>query len=590
MQKNFRDACLSDALRNWKEGNFEIAVEIYEAILNENQHDYEVWHALGLLCFQIGKIAEARDFIERALSSEITPDYLSDYANVLFALDQKKEAESILREAVRLYPDNHDLWLKMASQQESMGMSSCAMESYEQAIYRSPNNLDAWRGLGKISLRVNDFEKALTCINRVLAIEPESGSALIDRGLALEGLGRLEESLDCFDKLCEDERNTVLVATKKALILHKLGRMSEAIVNVDHALNLEKDNADTHFLKGAILGKNLFASEAIQEFSLAARIKPDFASAHWNEALFRLLLGDFELGFEKFEWRKTVFQNNFQSGYKLPLAGAWSGNESVSGKNILLWTEQGLGDSIQFVRYVPLLNQAGARVFVLVPETLKRLFSSISGIEKVLDEGDNVDLNYHCSFLSLPYAFRTQFTSIPSQTPYLEASSRDVEYWREKVESGEISRIGLVWSGNPTHRADQSRSIPLTSILATLKGEFTSLHLEIREDEQRDFAEQNQIQFVGDQLRDMADTAALISALDLVITVDTSVAHLAGALNKPVWILIDKNPDWRWMLERTDSPWYPSAKLFRRGGQESWGDVLMRVNAEMSKFSVDSVV
>lgn len=312
---------------------------------------------------------------------------------------------------------------------------------------------------------------------------------------------------------------------------------------------------------------------------LASRTRYSGAAlAYWHEAINRLVCGDFERGLEAFEWRRIALPC-WPLPATLPPELEWNGSQPLEGKHIVLFGEQGLGDTVQFIRYAPLLMQRGAsRVSALVPPTLRRLLRSISGLH-VLEEGERVDGNLFCALMSLPRAFGVRTSSdIPANVPYLVADSLAIATWRRRIECGELSPTGITWRGNPMHASDLKRSIRLADILTRFNMPLTALHDDLREDERILLDHSGQIAFVGNELHDMADTAALISALDRVITVDTAVAHLAGAMGKPTLLLLHHDRDWRWLRDGERSAWYPSLRLWRMRRGEEWPETLARID------------
>jgi hypothetical protein len=265
----------------------------------------------------------------------------------------------------------------------------------------------------------------------------------------------------------------------------------------------------------------------------------------------------------------------------------WLGAEEISGKTILLHSEQGFGDTIQFCRYVPLVAARGARVVLDVQKPLQPLMGSLAGAPQIISTGDPLpDFDLHCPLLSLPLAFKTQLETIPSGAPYLLAPSQAVMNWDARLGANRRPRIGLAWSGNAAHERDRDRSMSLRAFLSILDigATFVSLQKDVRADDATVLDERGEILQFGDQPGDFSDTAALVSQLDLVISVDTSVAHLAGALGKPVWVLLSYIPEWRWLLDRADSPWYPTARLFRQDHTRTWDAVIIRVREALLQF------
>ena len=321
------------------------------------------------------------------------------------------------------------------------------------------------------------------------------------------------------------------------------------------------------------------------ERALAAR--QDFAEAHYNEGLCRLLIGDFDRGWAEHEWwRETERLKHAKRNFAQP---PWTGSPAIAGKTILLHAEQGFGDTIQFCRYAPRVAAMGGRVILEVQEALRDLIlHSLNGVAQVVAKGDTVPpFDMHCPFLSLPLAFGTALSTIPHDTPYLRASAQAVANWGARLPPKTRPRIGLAWSGRPEHNNDQNRSIDLVSFLSPLEGidaTLVSLQREVRAADAVVLQQRSGVIHFGEELKDFSDTAALAANMDIVIAVDTSVAHLAGALAKPVWVLLPFIPDWRWLLDRDDSPWYPTARLFRQDDSRRWDSVFARLRAGLDDF------
>jgi hypothetical protein len=294
-----------------------------------------------------------------------------------------------------------------------------------------------------------------------------------------------------------------------------------------------------------------------------------------------MLTGDFDRGWQKLEWGWYTAQlKNLKREFSQPL---WLGSDEIAGKTILLHGVHGFGDTMQFCRYVPHVVERGARVILEIQEPLRELMGTLPGAAQIVSRGEPLpDFDLHCPLLSLPLAFGTRLATIPAQTPYLRASLQAVTEWNARL--GPRPRIGLACSGRPEHNNDHNRSMKLSTLLSPLAGcdaTYVSLQREVRTDDLPVLQGRSDILHFGEELKSYADTAALIANLDLVISVDTSVAHLAGALAKPVWILLPYIPDWRWLLDRDDSPWYPTACLFRQDETRRWDNVMARVHAAL---------
>jgi tetratricopeptide (TPR) repeat protein len=360
-----------------------------------------------------------------------------------------------------------------------------------------------------------------------------------------------------------------------------LQRYEEALASYDRAITLWPDHADAHNNRGQVLRELERYDEALASYDRALALRPKHVMAHCNAAALRLLTGDFERGWAHSEWRwlkKSVMPT--QRNFSQP---AWNGRDPIAGKTILIHSEQGLGDTIQFCRYVPLLAARGAQVIFEVQKPLQTLMASLGGAAQVVPKGGPLPAcDLHCPLVSLPLAFGTRLETIPSATGYLSAPAQHVTTWQSRLEGKPHPRIGLVWSGNPGHERDRERSIGLRTFVPLLDAfgddvTFFSLQKDVRAADDALLKERADILDYGNALEDFSDTAALISHLDLVISVDTSIAHLAGALGKPAWILLTYFPDWRWLLGRDDSPWYPTARLFRQDESRAWDGVMARV-------------
>jgi hypothetical protein len=302
--------------------------------------------------------------------------------------------------------------------------------------------------------------------------------------------------------------------------------------------------------------------------------------------LCHLLLGNFKDGWQGYEWRwKNKSIKSFKSNRSFPQP-LWLGAESLAEKTILLHAEQGLGDTIQFCRYIPLVAQLGAKVILEVQRPLLKLFKDLEGVSQIIAAGDMLPaFDYQCPLLSLPLAFKTELHTIPPIAQHITSDTDKVTKWQTKLGEKTQPRVGLVWSGSAGHQNDHNRSLSLSQLLSHLPSniEYVCLQKEIRAIDKELLAQHTQIKYFGDALEDFTDTAALCELVDLVISVDTSVAHLAGTLGKPAWVLVTLTPDWRWLLERDDSPWYPSVKVYRQDKANDWNGVLDRARSDLEK-------
>ena len=497
---------------------------------------------------------------------------------------QLGEAERLARAILDVRADYFDALHLIAVVEAGQRRHAEALASFDRALAARPDYAEALYNRGVTLQELKRFAEALASYDRALAARPDYAEALYNRGNALQELQRFDEALASYDRALAARPDYAEALYNRGNALQELKRFDEALASFDRALAVRPDYAEALYNRGVTLQELKRFAQALASYDRALAARPDYAEAHWNESLVRLLTGDFVRGWKKFEWRwKNESLNLSPRNFAQPL---WLGENGIEGKTILLHSEQGLGDTIQFCRYVPLVAVRGARVLLQVPELLQDLMASLAGVAQVIGPTSKLpDFDLHCPLLSLPLAFETRLDTIPSATPYLSASSESVRSWNISLGLKYRPRIGLVWSGNPAHKNDHNRSIKLRTLIQLLDidATFVSLQKDIGADDATVLKDQSDLLHFGDKLKDFSDTAALISNLDLVISVDTSVAHLAGALAKPVWVLLPFLSDWRWLLDRDDSPWYPTARLYRQYAAGDWSGVVGHVGVELVK-------
>jgi tetratricopeptide (TPR) repeat protein len=456
---------------------------------------------------------------------------------------------------------------------------------YRRVLEVDPENREALHLLGLIAHQTGNNELAVQLIGRAILRGPADPHFLNNRAAALQQLGRYGEALADYDGAVALKTDYVEALGNRGIVLQRLTRHQEALASYDRALAINSGYADAWSNRGDILQQLGRYDEALASYAKALAINPDHANAHFNEGQCRLLLGDFARGWKEYEWRwKTDAFAAERSEFTEPL---WLGNENIADKTIYLHAEQGYGDTIQFVRYAQAVAAKGARVILGVQPSLKSLLSGIAGAHQVLSHGDRLPAcDFHCPLLSLPLAFDTRLETVPATIPYFNAIAASIQKWETRLGSEPSPRVGIVWSGRPSHLQDRLRSIALARLTGlTPPGvQLVSLQNEVRPEDANVLSANPQIVHFGAELADFSDTAALVSHMDLVISVDTSVAHLAGAMGCPVWILLPFAPDFRWMLGREDSPWYPTARLFRQPAIGDWDSVLNEVRQELERY------
>jgi Tfp pilus assembly protein PilF len=433
--------------------------------------------------------------------------------------------------------------------------------------------------------RLAKYDAALANYGRLIELRPGHAWAYHQRGNVLLDLLRYQEALASYDRAIDLQPDIASVHCNRGNALLDLSRFDEALASYDRALALNPQLAVAHYNRGKALQKLKRFPEAVETYGHAISLQPGFAEAHLNQALSRLLLGDYEEGWKGYEWRMEVASpGNQKRNLAQPM---WLGQEDISGKTVFLHAEQGYGDTIQFGRYVPLVAKRCAHLILEVPGSLKSLMATLDGSFQIISQGDPLPhFDFHCPLPSLPMAFGTRIDTIPSSTPYLHVAPEVQRNWDARLGPKQRARVGLVWAGEPTHANDVNRSMSfhLLAPLLDVDATFVSLQKQLRPGDKKILNQNTNIVHCGESLTDFSDTAGLIGNLDLVISVDTSVAHLAGALAKPVWLLLPFIPDWRWLLDRADSPWYPTVRLFRQDATRTWGNVVATVRCALKEF------
>jgi TPR repeat/Tetratricopeptide repeat/Glycosyltransferase family 9 (heptosyltransferase) len=436
------------------------------------------------------------------------------------------------------------------------------------------------------------FDEALVSCNRAIALQPDYAAAHNNQGIALQELQRLEEALASFDKAIALRPDYAEAHANRGHVLQDLNRHVDALTSYDRAIGLQPGFAETYYDRGTALHDIGRHEEAVASYERAISLRPDFAMAHVNHSLCLWKLGDLSRGWSEYEWRwKTPLLVNAVRQFRQPL---WLGQETLAGKTILLHAEQGFGDTLQFCRYAHLAAAQGAHVVLEVQRPLVRLLAGL-GVPEVIARGEPLPpFDLQCSLMSLPLAFQTTMETIPAPQRYLASDPVQTAAWRQRLAALPGRRVGLVWAGAPRRDLPDAMAIdrrrPMTlghlAPLAAVSGvSFVSLQKGETARQTRSPPVAMQVHDFTDELADFADTAALVMALDLVICVDTAVAHLAGALGKPVWILNRFDSCWRWLLDRSDSPWYPTARLFRQPAPGDWGSVIAEVTAALRHWA-----
>ncbi|MBC7859932.1 MAG: glycosyltransferase family protein [Burkholderiaceae bacterium] len=496
-----------------------------------------------------------------------------------------QQAGLLYLEILEVEPNNFDALHLLGVYALQSGDAQAACDLIGRAVEVDPNEALAFSNLGVARQRMRRFDDALRAYQSALRINPEHQAALSNCGSTLQEMQRHGEAIAFFERALRVKPDYAEALSNLGNSLIALKRPEEALIVLDRALELNQAYVAALFNRANALQYLNRPDEAILSYRRALLIDPGHVDANFNDGVCRLLNGDFENGFRQYEWR-------WRKEAYLPLkqefgAHLWLGAPDLQGKTILVYSEQGLGDTIQFCRYVKLLAGLGAKVIVRVQPALKSLLSGLPGAQQVLGTGEALPaFDFHCPLMSLPLAFQTRLDTVPAEPSYLAADPARVAAWQAKLGPKTLPRIGLAWAGSAGHDNDAARSIPLLTLMRLVgeNAQYVSIQKDLGALDRLLLARQSALLHFAEAQTDFAETAALIANLDLVVTVDTSVAHLAAAMGKPVWILLPWAPDWRWMLERADSPWYPSATLVRQPKAGDWDSVLARVAAQIAQL------
>lgn len=565
-------------------GRHEEAIADYDRALALDPRSAEAHNNRGNALQRLQRFEEALAAYERAVA--IRAAYFSAHNNrctVLQMLGRHDEALAAIDTAIRLNAAFADAHNRRGTILQDLGREEEALASFEEAIRLSPEYAEAHVNRGNALRALQRPDDATACYTQAIAIDPACFKAHNNLGVVLQEQRRYEEALASFERAIALVPNHPDAHFNRGNALRELRRYEEALACFERAGDLDaRADAPAHYERGVVRGEIGCRDEALASVRDALEPGTARAEANWNLALLKLLLGNYEEGWRLHEWRWQATHLRARTRkFEQPL---WLGDTPLQGRTVLLHAEQGFGDTLQFVRYVPWVVALGASVYVEVPQALADIVLSMDAEATLLTHGEPLpDFDLHCPLMSLPLAFRTTLATIPARTPYLSASDERRAAWRERLGERRRPRIGLAWSGNPRHRNDRNRSIALQELLPLLAidADFHAVQNELRDGDKSILEAEARLQWHGAHLSDFADTAALLTELDMLITVDTAVAHLAGALGKPLWILLPHTPDFRWLLQRDDSPWYPSARLFRQGADRHWRPVVQRVLATL---------
>jgi Flp pilus assembly protein TadD len=496
-------------------------------------------------------------------------------ARLALAADDLARAERLLRRVLAREPGNSRAHELMAFAAARSGRDDRAVEHLRRATSGQSPSAVAWYELACILRRRGDLDSARTALRQACARDRRFFPAFHDLGVLLHEQGAAEEAIEALDRAAEISPDSFAAHHNRGRTLHALGRYEEALSSYDRALALKADHPATYLNRGEAYCSLRRYDDALADYRWATQISPSYDDARWNESLIRLLRGEYEQGWPLYESRWSGSMAWPRRHHDIP---AWDCQTDVNGKRVLVWWEQGLGDTLHFCRYVPMLAARGARVVFEVQQPLVALSRSLAGGIEVIGDGEHRGAcDLQVPLLTLPLAFGTTTGNVPHDVPYLRADEDLAREWAALFRPGR--KIGVACSGHAAQKDDRQRSIALRELAPLARmAELYLVQVEVKGAD-REFAEApgSHMHLLDERIRDFSDSAAIISAMDAIVTIDTSVAHLAGALAKPTWIMLPWTPTWRWMADREDSPWYPTARLVRQQHRGRWDDVVSRV-------------
>ncbi len=568
---------------------FDEALASYDKALELQPHFAAAHINRGIARQDLQQYAAALDNFQQALA--LAPDDVSALNNcgmALRSLQRFEEALACFDKALVLNPQLPEAYNNRGVTLLGMQRFAQALLDFDKGIALKPALADLHKNRSLALLSLQRFDEALQSIEQALALSPGLAELYDQRGAVLLAMNQFAAAFRSFDQALSLKPQAAQDFWNLAMLKIKQGLYAEALQDLDTVLELQPELVDAYVDRGNALKDTQQLEAALRDFDLAIALDSDCSKAYWSKAALLLLRGDYAAGWPLFEWRWAYTPHTRLKTLTQPL---WLGGPELAGKTVLLHPEQGLGDFIQFCRYAPLVSSLGGKALLEAPPALAGLMASLPGDVTVIKHGEALPpFDLHCPIMSLPLAFLTDLETVPQHMPYLSVDPEKSRIWRARLGEKSRLRVGLVWSGSTGHSNDHLRSLPLALLepLWRLPIEFHALQKEYRPADAELLGQIAPLQSHAELLQDFSDTAALLDNLDLLISVDTSVAHLAGALAKPVWVLLQYAPDFRWMLDRSDTPWYPSARLFRQPAYGDWAGVIADVSESLARAVAES--
>jgi tetratricopeptide (TPR) repeat protein len=610
-------AALQFAIERHRTGQFPEAERALRQILAADPQHADAWHLLGVIAHQVGQHAAAIDCFSKAVDfdpqaaiyhNSLGAAYramgqLDDAARCYRrALDRRPElpgihknlgnvfmeqgnfaaAEACYRQALELSPDSAEAHSKLGDALAERERLEDAARCYRSALELTPDDVETLNKLGNAHAQLDQHAAAVECYRRLLEFMPDSAEVLSNLGNVLTQQGEINGALACYRRALELRPDWAELHNNLGTALKKQGSLAAAEASCRRALELNPEFAVAHFTLANCLKEQARFDEAAESYDRALELDPKDRDAHFGRSLLWLLRGDFQRGWADYQWRNRM--KNLVAVCD-PRHVLWDGRR-FPGKTILIQFEQGLGDTLQFIRYVPLVKERGGTVVVGCQPELFRLLASVQGIDRLVVPGGEplADFDLYVPLMSLPGIFGTTLESVPAEVPYLHPEPAQVERWKQTLAGSAEFKVGVVWQGSAENTRDHLRSFPAICLAPLARVPGTRLYSLQKGPGRLQLVDARQafdIVDLADELADFSETAAAMKCLDLVISCDTSPAHLAGALGVPVWVPLAFVADWRYLLDRLDSPWYPNMRLFRQRERGNWREVFERVAAAL---------
>ena len=590
------DSAMGHAVTLYQAGRLAEAGTLCQQVLLWQPQHLAALNLLGVIAARSNLLEQAVEFFATAIRVDRnSPETHNNLGNARLALRQYPEAVASYNKAIALKRDYADAYRNRGHALRALQKHAEALASYGKSLEVDPRSAPAHYSKGNVFSDLGQHSTAIACYDAAIALKRDYPEAWHNRGKALCELGQYEAAIASFDAIAAHAVNLADVCCDRGFALQQLAQLDAALDHYNRAISIQPAHVQAYTNRGVVLQQLNQADAALASHERAIALEPDFVAAYLNRGYTRLLVGDYANGWADHEYRlKSPARslNALRRDFRQP---RWDGSESIAGKTILLYAEQGLGDTLQFCRYVKLVAERGARVILEVQDPLHSLLAGLEGCDRVLTQGAAPpEFDCHCSLMSLPFAFKTTLATIPAQTPYLRSDAAKVRDWREKTGARHRRRIGLVWSGGfrPDHPelwpVNGRRNLPLKKLARLYRPDVEFYSLQKGQPAEAELADLTSDEWGGPKpldytelLHDFSDTAAFIENLDLIIAVDTSTAHLAAALGKPVWLLNRFDTCWRWLQHRTDSPWYPTIRLYRQPSAGDWDSVVAAVESDL---------